>query len=372
MGGRGTYFLLNKERDFKRGRGENVVIDETGLTLPAGARRGSYVTRVFDSGTEGTKWHRLLISGSFSEGELGAAVCTAERAPVFSWEGAGDGKTVYQENGVKFSHPADVLLSGVEGRYLWIRISMEEKCGKDVRIDGVKICFPRQTWLDYLPEIYREDKKSASFLERYLGIFQSLYEEMTEKIERIPERFFASAAEPEALLELADWFGIENRRLWNTEQLCYLVRHAVRLARSRGTAEYLRELLWLGTGDTVYLVEYGCVQRYFDGGDMEERLKRLYGANPCEFTILLDGKGKREPEDFYLVEKIVEMAKPAYMESRIVVLTPYLFLDKHTYLGINSVLGHYRALCLDGTCAVPFSMIAGEGTDNEKSEIFSL
>lgn len=372
MGRWGTYFLLNKERDFKRGFGENVVTGESGLALAEGARRGTYYTRVFDSGAEGTKWHRLLLFGSFLEGEVSATVYAAEQKPDFTGKSAWREEEIRTGSRVEFENPADALLFGVTGRYLWIKLSLEEKNGRDVRVERIKICFPQRTWLDYLPEIYREDGESASFLERYLAIFQSVYEEMTERIEGIPERFTASTTDFEALLELADWFAIENRELWNTKQLRYLIRHAARHANIRGTAEYLRELLWLGTGDTAYIVEYGQMQPCFDGGAAEERLKRLYGTNPCEFTILLDGGGKREPEDFYLIEKIVETAKPAYMESRIVVLSPYIFLDKHSYLGINSVLGHYRAFCLDGTCAVPFSVIAGEEMEYEKSEIFSL
>jgi len=54
------------------------------------------------------------------------------------------------------------------------------------------------------------------------------------------------------------------------------------------------------------------------------------------------------------------MAKPAHMECRIVALKPYIFLGQHSYLGINSVLGQYKAFQLDGLCAVPFSIVAEE------------
>ncbi len=357
MGGRGTYFLLNKENDFRRGISEHIRIDESGITPADESGVGVYETRVFDSGVQGTKWHRLLLCGDFAEGEVRVTVCASERAPK-----TGDimcrGKEICAESYVEFTNPSDVPLFGAVGRYLWMRIHMR---GKNVRISRIKICFPQRTWLDYLPEIYQEDVCSASFLARYLGIFQALYEDMTERIEHLSERFSVSSKEPGALEELADWFSVENRELWNEEQLRYLVRHAVRLSANRGTAAHLKELLWLGTGDTAYIVEYGQMQVGFDGGAAEERMKRLYGANPCEFTILLDRGGKTGAEDFYLVEKIVEAAKPAYMQSRIVVLSPYIFLDRHSYLGINSVLGRYRQFCLDGTCAVPFSVIGTEG-----------
>lgn len=357
MGGRGTYFLLNKESDFRRGRFRHIRIDECGITPEDECETGVYDTRVFDSGVQGTNWHRLLLFGDFAEGSVRVTVCAAEHAPVSAGTRSETEATVFAESCAEFVNPSDVLLFDVKGRYLWIEIRMT---GKNVRIYGIKICFPQHTWLSYLPELYQADAQSASFLARYLGIFQSLYEDMTEKIERLPDRFAVTTEEPGALAELADWFSVENRALWNREQLRYLIRHAVRLAAGRGTADCLRELLRLGTGDTAYIVEYGKIRDCFDNGPAEERLKRLYGANPWEFTILLDRGGKKGNADFYLTEKIVDMAKPAYMQSRIVALSPYIFLDRHSYLGINSVLGRYREFCLDGTCAVPFSVIAEE------------
>lgn len=360
MAQRLTYFLLHNKEDFARGSGAGIVVDGHGISLAKGCCEGVYDTRVFDCGERGMKWHRLTVEGS----ALKNCLVTVYAAETESGAGSEDAKVR------SFQNPEDVLLFGVEGRYLRLRFVIRESAA--VRISRVKIRFPMQTWLSYLPEIYREQAEQDSFFKRYLGIFQVIYEDMTERIAHSAQRFSSFTEDEEALLELSGWLGMENGELWKKEQRRYLIRHAVRLSEIRGTAAYLKELLFLAVGKNVYLVEYGSLLPYFDGGETEETLKRLYTAGPYEFTLLLEQSGQADEKELHLIGKIVETAKPAEMACRVVAPPPYLFLGQHTYLGINSVLGRYRTLRLDGTCAMPFSIIAGREPDNEKSEIFSL
>lgn len=359
----GMYFLINKKEDFLRGEAGGIAFGEDGITLAKGCDAGMYRTRTFDGGQRGLQWHRLLMQGSFAQGSVSVTCYASEKKEdIFS---PSTKKAVYQ-------NAVDVLLDGVTGRYLGLELTFARQNGESVTVSRIKICFPRHTWLSYLPEIYGEDGQSASFLARYLGIFQSLYEDITHKIERIPQRFSPYTGDPAALRELAGWLGIEYPDFWNGDQLRYLVKHAGRLASIRGTAAYLKELIRLATGKQAYIVEYCQIEPFFDGGDTEERLKRLYASGPYEFTILLDRHDESGTGDLYLVGRIAEMGKPAWLECRITALAPYIFLDRHSYLGINSVLGRYRTLYLDGKCAVPFSVIAGEDEEIEKSEIFSI
>ncbi|MCM1106282.1 MAG: hypothetical protein NC355_04980 [Blautia sp.] len=345
MGQRGTYFLLNKERDFRRGSGEGISIDAEGITLTE--ERGIYRSRVFDSGERGMGWQRLVLEGDFVPEQVSVTVCASEGEPAC-------GQAVIRR---EYPHTADMLLPDVDGRYLWLEIRLFAR-GRALRLCRVRICFPRHSWLSWLPEIYQEGA-AASFLERYLGIFQSLYEDMTEEIGRFPTYF--SSRQQEALEELADWLGIPGRELWNQKQLACLVADAARLSAVRGTAEYLRKLLWLGVEKRAYIAEYCQISPFFDGGAKEKLLRRLYAGNPYEFTLLVEAAGEREPALEYRIGRIVELAKPAHMECRIVMLGDCIFLDRHSYLGINSVLGRYQPLALSGNCALSFAVLAGEG-----------
>ena len=348
---RGSYFLLNKKEDFARGSGVGIVIDARGIALADGCETGVYDTRVFDGGERGMQWHRLKMYGTGLNGNVLVTVFAADE------ENAADTECAEKTD---LSDPEDMLLTGVRGRYLRLRIRFQSRDKEAVCISRIKIYFPHQTWLSYLPELYREYAQEDSFFARYLGIFQSLYEDMTEQIMRIPQRLSPFTGDGEALAELSEWFGLNDQELWNEEQRRYLLLHAPRLLRIRGTAEYLKELLFLGTGRNVHIVEYGQLLPYFDGGETQERLKRLYTSGPCEFAVVVEQKEQAEENALYVIGKIVELAKPAYMACRIVMPPPYLFLGQHSYLGINSVLSRYRVLCLDGKCAMPFSIIAGE------------
>lgn len=368
------YFLLNKEKDFRRGDCRNIVIDSSGLALSAGAACGTYYSRIFDSTQRGTVWHRMKISGLFINPSFTVTIYAGENDDSSPSKDAAaqDNDTplfVKITTQKEYLNLTDILLDGIVGQYMWFKICIRQNNNNTVKISRIKITFPRRDWLMLLPEIYQEDTESSAFLSRYLSIFQSMYDDMTDAIDSIPQRLAAqnnsvqnsSVQNNSALYELAKWFSIEHLEIWNTDQLCYLVRNAVRLSGFYGTAACLKELIFLGTKETCYIVEYCQLEPFFDGGIVEARLKQLYAMHPYAFTILIDRKNQSKPEDFYLVSEIVDMVKPAYMESHIVALTPYIFLDQHSYLGINSVLGHYRPLCLDGTCAMPFSVIVEEG-----------
>ena len=65
-------------------------------------------------------------------------------------------------------------------------------------------------------------------------------------------------------------------------------------------------------------------------------------------------------KEYKTLVKIIENVKPAYMEFDLVILKPYIFLDNYTYMGVNTVLGSYKTLSLDGFSLVPFSAIKND------------
>lgn len=356
IGRQRKYFIINTEEDFRRGCGAGIRIGKNGLMPCREGTAGVYYTRIFDSGEFGTEWHRLTLFGELEYG-------TGWTVTVYAADSLGlKGKeeTAEEFRQAFFDGHCDSLLFGVRGRYLWLKIEFYAKGTGMPCITRIRIDYPKHTWLSYLPEIYEEDPKSASFLERYLGIFQSLYEDMTERIEKIPGMLEPSVSEEHMLCELADWLGIEGKELWDRRQLLYLVRHAGTMNARRGTVAGLRELVRLYTGSNPYIVEYHQIRRYFDGDKRERLLRALYVAHCREFAVILNWKNGGDGRRTMGLKQVIDMAKPVHMESRIVVLKPYIFLDQHSYIGINSILGQYRPLQLDGLCTVPFSVIASE------------
>lgn len=370
---RNTYFVLNGGNGFKRGYENGITTDADKITLEANCQTGVFYTSVLDSRERLMVWHRLVTDGIFGEASVAVTAYASDTLyPEHGMDSIGEiirqtSLTQKQKDEIfqayrkaDFYEPKDVLLHQVTGRYLWLKIVLKTQGEWVPKVKRIRIYFPKHTWLSYLPEIYQEDRESASFLERYLGIFQSLYDDMTEKIDQIP-RLFDPVMEDACLLnELTDWFSLEHRNLWNKEQLSWLVQNADRISQTRGTVSCLKELVRLHTGKEPCVVEYHQIQPYFDGGVREQVLKKLYAGHPYEFAVLLDVSDLASNHRFTVLEQVIDMVKPAHMESRIIALKPYIFLDQHSYLGMNSVLGRYQPIRLNGLCAVPFSIISKE------------
>ena len=118
----------------------------------------------------------------------------------------------------------------------------------------------------------------------------------------------------------------------------------------------------LYTGEEPFIVEEWQTREFKALGEKKMELERLYGREPNVFTLLVKEKYLSSSRDYQALERLVREAAPAYMEVRIVPLKPYIFLGDYSYLGINSGLGQYRPLALDGLSAVPFTVI-GSGVE---------
>ena len=366
---------MNKEADFARGRGQGVRAGAEGISLLPDAERGVYYSRVFDSREKQTVWLRLRFYGlTGTESAVRVTVYASESrlvmaggVPVDAEDAVRKGKLSWEELErcfapyvqECFSYPEDVLLHQVRGRYLWFRLDLEASGGSLPSLTGARIYFPKDTWMKYLPEIYQEDRESASFLERYLGIFQSMYEDMTRQIEEVPDLLNPQTADLPRLRLLSEWLAVEHGEIWNEEQLRWLTANAVRLYQYRGTVRFLKEILKLYTGKEPYVVERHQLAPFLDGSPAAEELKRLYSSDPYEFTLLVNGENLEADSQEDILRQLADMARPAGMDCRIVVLKPYIFLGQYSYLGVNSVLGQYKAMELNGLCAVPFTTVAG-------------
>ena len=219
------------------------------------------------------------------------------------------------------------------------------------------ILFGRNSWLSYLPEIY--DTGEDSFLSRYLSVFQSLYEEMTQKISSLPHRLYPEYAERETLEWLAECFGLENTELWDDRQLAYLLLHQNRLSEVRGTRAYMEEMLRLFTREIPFIVEYYQILPYQTSSRRAELLEMLYGSNPYEVSVIIRQQAVRGQQETAILHRIIEASVPAGIECRLVVLQSCIYLDQYSYIGINSRLAGYEQVRLDNGKLLPYRSVMG-------------
>lgn len=372
------YFIFNKKQDYERGYGENIEIFSTGIRIKDLSKgSGYYITRLLDSRERMMAWHRFLLGKVSTEESSIELFFYSSEEKSMSYQGrevdiesflkdpfiSVDEKIQNTESFLvkRCFAKEDILLKEVTGRYLWILIQLNGREGISPEIHSMQAIFPKETWLEYLPEIYQNGQENTSFLERYLGIFQTIYENMTEQITEVPRHMEVSIAERKFLLWIAEWLAVDDKYLWNEEQLRYLLKHAMSLYRKRGTVSYLQEIVKLYTGRRPYIVEFHQLQPYRSNEKQEVILNQLYGDNPYLLTIIVDTLGGNINEQYRVLCHMIENAVPANVKSNVVVLRPYIFLNQYSYLGINSVLEKYQPLKLDGFATIPFATLENQG-----------
>lgn len=360
-----TYFLLNKREDY---------IWHTGYLC----------SECLDSGRKQTDWSRICIR---AQGDGGCRI----RVRVFvsgqkqiSWKGStwdiqsliGDGEIPMEEKQQIFApylaydmrDHTDCLLQGVSGRYLWLLAEGEFDPGEERALPQIWIFFEAHSWMSYLPEIYGRQTGRDGFLARYLSIFQWIYDDMGRDISDLPHMFYPAFADRQVLEWLASWFGMENSGVWNRSQLVWLLENGNRLNGIRGTRQYMEELVLLFTGSTPYIVEYDQTERYKTDIKRAKRLEKLYGEHASAITVVLPCGAVDSRQKAAVLRQIIRSAAPAYAECRMVALAPFIFLDRYTYVGMNTILGATKEAVLDGGSLMPYISMVGERVEGRPDQ----
>lgn len=344
-----------------------LIRKQVNLRAPDGFFRGTYLSKPLDSQEDGTLWHRLLIKGEFVKGTqieflyyLSDEKLSEPEIEALSpdkWRAG-----ISEMSAVQGSEKRDALfLDNAEGRYLWFKIVLSGTEELSPAVKSIAIFYPRASYINYLPAIYREEPHSKDLLERFLSIFESLIFELDYTIEHIDRFFDADFTPPEFLSWLASWLSVPVDEGWTEEKRRLFIRHAVSLYKKRGTREGISESIELFTGTKPFIVENFRINRTCKGnsslqcsdedaiffppegtnvkiGDKEESLVNLlFGKERFAFSIFL-----QDPDTnsnlLKQVGRIIDEQKPAHTCYNMKILESWFYLDMHTYLGINTAL----------------------------------
>lgn len=372
MNGRPKYFIFNKESDYRRGYLQNMTVERNGISAEKSSKKkGVFLSRILDSQEIEMNWHRLCIRGNEKQQTAFRLSVYAGNQKSFVFQGEETDleeficrKDVPLEEKLQCLLPwlqkqavgqDDILLHEVKGRYLWFLVEMYWQHDMEKLYD-IQVYFPKQSWIEYLPEVYQKEDKD-SFLERYLGIFQTIYEDFNEEIWQVPQKLDMELVQGEYLIWLAEWLDIGESYIWSEEQLRRLLKHGVSLYKRRGTRQGIIDFVTLYTGEPPFIVENHQFKYLKKGRAYLEKMQRLYGSDPYSFTILVREEVLDSLWQQKTLIKIVEDIKPVQMDWQLVIIKPYIFVDQYSYIGINSVLGKYSVMVLDGHSAIPFVVL---------------
>lgn len=340
------YFLFNKQMDFDAGTLVNARWENDSLILEKGS--GYFVSDVLDSCAEETKWHSMELYAD----EETAGFCFVKIFTSDMPRGMGG-----RVESSRYKGAQEFLIQKAKGRYLWFELNASGYESHDLVIRKIKISFDYHSWSEYLPDVYSQDKKSLSFVERYLGIFQSIHEGMTKSIDNAAAYFDPEVTCEGYLDEIARWMAVEDSQIWEKEKLRRLIANAAMLYSRRGTARGMLDMLELYLGKRPYLVEYHQVKPYMTSLGKKRQMEKLYGVNSYQFTVIIEHQEGLDKKERRIITHLIENEKPAHMECQLVVLEQYFFLGAHTYLGMNSILSDFRNTVLDGQSSIPFTKI---------------
>ena len=238
---------------------------------------GFYYTKTLDSGIQECKWNRLSLQARIPQKTLlNVYYYVSDSASLkktidgiltdpekSTQEKAGD----IEENIPAWVGPQtlsgneitsrDMLFREKKGRYLWMKIGLltfDEKAGPEVT--WMKILYPANSYLRYLPAIYQEDPISREFLERFLSIFETVFYDLETDIGNVSDYFDPDIVLPGFLAWLASWLNLAMEEDWTDDKKRYFIKRAPVLYKLKGTRESLEELIRLYTGKRPFILEH--------------------------------------------------------------------------------------------------------------------
>ncbi len=377
---------------------------------PAYLTSGDWISNALDSAIEDCQWHRIeLTLGQLPAGTRIRVLTHAEPAPRPGAELAGLADelwdTRYAETGAmqppdpggaaSFDGRRELLVQSHAARYLWLKIVFEGDGFTTPALDAVRVHYPRESYLRYLPAVYSADDESRWFLERFLSIFQTEWDELQQKI-ATSARYFDPAAVPakdaedRALTYLADWLAVRLEGTWSAEQNRRLVEAAPPIVPHRGTIAglrahvrvYLENLNHLPAGalagqpvivesfrerDHLMLSTAGvdrlgagpplwspsAVGRLQLGGyatvgqaqlvSVGDPEHDLFGAYAHRFSVFVPAACVPDLAAERMVRRALDREKPAHTRYELCLVEPRLRVGVQSTVGVDTIVGAYPA-----------------------------
>jgi len=228
----------------------------TRMPRPRYKEEGWLVLSMFDGKEPGCVWHRLFIDADIPPGtRVMVRSYASDREeqldkddwknqplqPVLYLRHSGPELPYYNPYASKKNLPEgtgtwELLFQEAQGRYLHLHLTVKGPGNRTPYLYALRAYYPRFSYLkEYLPVLYREDRVSASFLDRFLANIEGFYTLLEGRIADVRALFDADAVGREYLDWLAGWFGVVLDPAWDETRRRLFLRHAGRLFQQRGT-----------------------------------------------------------------------------------------------------------------------------------------
>jgi phage tail-like protein len=357
-----------------------------------------------DSNTPNCQWHRVLLNASVPAG-------TSIQIDSFTAEPTGPvSQVTSQVTGDAFNQwklcvkagndNPDCLVQSGPGRYLWLRLTFNSNGLSSPELKSLKVFYPRVSYLQYLPAVYQENESSRQFLERFLSIFQTEFDGLDYRIDRIWQLFNPGSIPPKDLGWLASWLGVVVNPAWSNSKLRSIIKNAFTAQCLSGTIAGLTQAVQDYVGVKPVVVEHFQLRQWtvlssgasLDSGTRlwsQAFYKRLQIASNSQignFQLVSDPAPDVEPMNWdahqftvmfvaspygsgdieQQISQVVEREKPAHTQASICPLLPRFRVGVQSTIGTDSVVGGISYLVLNQLATLGYDSILGCSIDELK------
>jgi phage tail-like protein len=334
------------------------------LRLSLGRRfhdRGTFISMPFDGGVPGTTWHRVELDADLPAG-------TTVTVETFT----SDGTPLGGASAVTWSAPAtalgapvsfstdvlDQLVQSPPGRFVWVRVTLASDGTATPTVRAIRVYYPRVSYAELLPAVFRRDPEAAEFLPKFLALFEYVFTGLEDAYAAFYGHLRPAAASPDVLAWLAALIDLSFDPSWPLERRRALVEEGIALYRIRGTVRGLRRYIEIYSGIEPVISEaflerpnrpaflgrpgsiLGCGLPLMTAGPTlrpEDGLWRAY-AHRFDVTVYADD-GCDETVLSAVVDRIIEVNKPAHTAHKLRVMQPGVQVGISSTVGIDLVVG---------------------------------
>jgi len=337
-----------------------------------------------DGGEARTEWHRVVGGVDLpADAFVLVSALASDDCEAFQLDATGGVDTRWSGWGELVApaagRPAELALRGAVGRYLFLHLKLQGDGRVTPRVHWLRVEYPRDSYLRYLPSIYAEDPGGRDLTARLLSLFQAENVDLARGIADLRRLFEPLAGDPDFFPWLAERIGLLFDASWPIEKQRRVLAEALTRYRSRGTRAAFEWFLDVYVGPGCRLVEGfrgranfiagptavlgcntvlpgGCAppRAQLDRGVRLGRARLDSGPYPAA-DPLVEHRGEilvylppalSDAASIARAERVAALEAPAGTEARVVAVRPSLHLGRLARLGIDASLGRRASLWL--------------------------
>lgn len=375
---------------------------------PSGAyvKQGSFLIGPLDSSIDNCTWHRIqLLAGVPAQTTVQVSTFTSADRTTSVTDQQFD-----QCLQASDQDDPDCLVQSDPGQFIWLQVTLGSGGVATPSIRAIKVWYPRQSYLQYLPAVYQQDPISRAFLDRFLSLFQSEFDGIDQQLDNLWQLFEPLAVTGTQFQWLASWLALDILPTWTDAQRSTVLKHAYKSYTQRGTVAGIVQAIsdYAGIANATIIEDFklrqwallpadqplcGGIRLWSEGVynrlqvGPHSRVGRFqlvddppptqeamsWGAN--RFRLLFPASPYTAASQTASVQQVLAQQKPVHTEAVVVPILPRLRVGVQSTIGIDAAVGGVSYLVLSSTTVTNLSTLGYDtilGCSKPRREIESL